>query len=77
MDAGMQGTQILNQSVIYALDPERRSRVNSAYMMCCFTGASAGSYAGGLVYQRFSWTGCCALGGALGATLLALAARRR
>ena len=77
MDAGMQGTQILNQSVIYGLDPERRSRVNSAYMMCCFAGASAGSYAGGLVYQRFSWTGCCILGGALGATLLALAARRR
>lgn len=75
MDAGMQGTQILNQSVIYGLDPQRRARVNSAYMMSCFTGASIGSYAGGLVYQHDGWTGCCALGGALGAALLALAAR--
>lgn len=77
MDAGMQGTQVLNQSVIYGLEPGRRSRVNSAYMVCCFTGASIGSYAGGLVYERFSWTGCCALGGAIGATLLVLASRRR
>lgn len=62
LDAGMQGMQITNQSVIYALLPEARSRINSAYMVCAFTGASLGSYAAGQMYARFSWTGVCWLG---------------
>ena len=35
LDAGMQGLQITNQSIIYSLAPEARSRINSAYMVCC------------------------------------------
>ena len=71
LDAGMQGTQISNQSIIYALAPESRSRVNSAYMVCCFLGASAGSFAGGQLYASYGWSGVCALGAALGLALLA------
>ena len=70
LDAGMQGTQISNQSIIYALAPESRSRVNSAYMVCCFLGASAGSYAGGQLYASYGWSGVCALGVVLGLALL-------
>ncbi len=62
LDAGMQGLQITNQSIIYALLPGARSRVNSAYMVCAFTGASIGSYAAGTLYAAYGWTGDCWLG---------------
>lgn len=62
LDAGMQGLQITNQSIIYALLPGARSRVNSAYMFCAFTGASIGSYAAGTLYAAYGWTGDCWLG---------------
>ena len=70
LDAGMQGTQISNQSIIYALAPESRSRINSAYMVCCFLGASAGSYLGGQLYESYGWNGVCALGATLGLALV-------
>jgi predicted MFS family arabinose efflux permease len=77
LDAGMQGMQITNQSIIYGLRPEARSRVNSAYMVNCFAGASVGSYASGALYARFGWAGDCWLGVALGLGMLlpALSAR--
>lgn len=65
LDAGMQGMQITNQSVIYALRPEARSRVNSVYMFCAFVGASLGSYLAGNAYQHFGWRGDCWLGAVL------------
>ena len=38
LDMGTQGMQITNQAVIYALRPDARSRINSAYMVCYFLG---------------------------------------
>ena len=35
--------QITNQAVIYALRPDARSRINSAYMVCYFLGGAIGS----------------------------------
>jgi predicted MFS family arabinose efflux permease len=77
LDAGMQGMQITNQSIIYGLRPEARSRVNSAYMVNCFVGASLGSYGAGVLYAHFGWAGDCWLGAALGLAMLipALSAR--
>ena len=77
LEGGMQGLQITNQSVIYKLLPDARSRVNSAYMVCCFTGASIGSYAAGELYARYQWGGVCLLGVALGLGLTIPAALRR
>ncbi|MDE3065846.1 MAG: MFS transporter [Acidobacteriota bacterium] len=78
LDAGMQGMQITNQSIIYRLVPDSRGRATSAYMTCSFLGAAAGSLVGGLVYQRAGWTGVCWTGVAIGCGLLApaLGARR-
>ena len=45
LDLGIQATQILNQSVIFRLRPEARSRLNTAYMTCYFAGAVSGSAA--------------------------------
>ncbi len=70
LDTGMQGTQITNQSVIYGLLPGARSRINSAYMVAGFTGASLGSYLSGQAYALFGWYGDCWLGAILGAGLV-------
>ena len=73
LDAGMNTMQISNQSIIYSLLPEARSRVNSAYMVCCFAGASLGSFGAGQLYASYAWAGVCWLGAALGAVLVVLA----
>ena len=70
LGTGMQGMQITNQSVIYGLLPGERSRLNSAYMVSAFAGASVGSYLAGQLYAHFGWYGDCWLGGVLGVALL-------
>jgi predicted MFS family arabinose efflux permease len=73
LDAGMQGLQITNQSIIYSLAPDARSRINSAYMVCAFIGASLGSLAAGQCYAHAGWRGDCLLGGGIGLAILVLA----
>jgi predicted MFS family arabinose efflux permease len=69
-DAGMQGMQITNQAIIYTVAPTQRSRTNSAYMVCFFTGGAVGSLAGGFAYAHWGWTGSCVLGLVVGALAL-------
>jgi predicted MFS family arabinose efflux permease len=66
LDAGAQGMQITNQSVIYGLAPEKNSRITSAYMVCCFTGAAIGSLGAGFAYAHDGWAGVCWLGLVIG-----------
>lgn len=74
LDVGTQGMQITNQAVIYALRPEARSRINSAYMTCYFIGGAIGSAVAGVTYSAFGWPGVCVAGAGCGAlTLLASA----
>jgi predicted MFS family arabinose efflux permease len=80
LDVGVQGLQVTNQSMIYRLAPEARSRVTSAYMVCYFAGGAIGSALGGSLYDSHGWAGVCELGAGIGivATVAALidAARR-
>ncbi|MGX6449271.1 MFS transporter, partial [Patulibacter sp. S7RM1-6] len=62
LDFAVQGTQITNQSAIYALQPEARSRVTTAYMVAYFLGGVAGSSAASAVYAAGGWGAVCALG---------------
>jgi predicted MFS family arabinose efflux permease len=73
LDAGMQGLQITNQSIVYSLAPDARSRINSAYMVCAFIGAACGSLAAGQSYAHDGWRGDCLLGGGIGVVILVLA----
>jgi predicted MFS family arabinose efflux permease len=43
LDVGVQGVHITNQSIIYSLRADARSRINSAYMTTYFVGGAAGS----------------------------------
>ncbi len=72
LDIGTQGMQITNQAIIYALRPDARSRINSAYMVCYFLGGALGSLAAGVAYSSHGWGGVCVLGAAFGALSLAL-----
>jgi predicted MFS family arabinose efflux permease len=72
LDLGVTGVHILNQSTIYGLRAEARSRLNSAYMTSFFVGGAAGSAGSAALYDAAGWTGVCALGTALGAATLLL-----
>ncbi len=74
LDMGTQGMQITNQAVIYALMPEARSRINSAYMFCYFVGGALGSVLAGLAFAHFHWNGVCVLGASFGLLSLGMAA---
>ena len=74
LDVGVQGLQVTNQSLIYRLAPDARSRVNSAYMVCYFAGGALGSALGSSIYESHRWAGVCVLGAVIGivATLAAV-----
>lgn len=79
MDLGTQGTHISNQSIIFALRPEARSRINTAYMCSYFVAGSLGGGISALVYPAFGWTGVCVTGFVLclaGAVVWLFQARR-
>ncbi len=61
-----------NQNVIYALRPEARNRINSAFMTSFFLGGAAGSALTSVVWVHGGWTGVCVLGAALAAGTVAL-----
>jgi predicted MFS family arabinose efflux permease len=73
LDIGTQGMQITNQAIIYALRPDARSRINSAYMVCYFAGGALGSIAAGTAYAAKGWGGVCVLGAFCGLLTGALA----
>ena len=65
LDIGAQSGHVSNQTRIYSLLPEARSRLNMVYMICYFIAGAGGSYAGSLLWHRFGWQGVCGLGSAL------------
>jgi predicted MFS family arabinose efflux permease len=62
LDVGQQITHISNQTRIFTLLPEARSRLNTVYMTASFMGASLGSFLGGLAWDHFQWPGVCGVG---------------
>lgn len=55
LDVAVQCGQVANQSRIFTLRPEARSRMNTAYMTCTFVGGTLGSWLGVQAYDRFGW----------------------
>ncbi|MEV7420130.1 MFS transporter [Streptomyces sp. NPDC089919] len=71
LDIAMQCGMVANQARVYALRPDARSRLNTAYMTCVYLGGSAGSWLGVHAYGRLGWPGVCALMAGLAAVALA------
>jgi predicted MFS family arabinose efflux permease len=61
IDVGVQSGHVANQSRIYALAPDARSRINTFYMVAFFIGGALGSYFGPLGFNLGGWTGFCAI----------------
>jgi predicted MFS family arabinose efflux permease len=57
MDACVQGAHVTNQSVIYDLLPEARSRLTTVYITTMFAGGAIGSAAGAQAYAHWGWPG--------------------
>ncbi|WP_262060221.1 MFS transporter [Streptomyces sp. STR69] len=70
LDVAVQSGQVANQARIFALRPEARARINTAYMTCAFLGGSAGSWLGVRTYDRFGWRGVTGLVAALAVVAL-------
>ncbi|HEY8600666.1 MAG TPA: MFS transporter [Thermomicrobiales bacterium] len=62
LDLGAQGVQVSNQSVIYRLRPEARSRLNTAYMTSYFAGGAIGSATSAVAFARGGWAAVCLIG---------------
>ncbi len=67
LDLAVQGLHVTNQSQIYRLRSEARSRLNSAYMTIYFLGGALGSTLAPIAYDAGGWSGVSVLGAALGA----------
>ena len=76
LDIGLQVMQTPNQSRVFGLRPQARSRLNTIYMVCYFAGGAVGSAVGSLAWQLFHWTGVCMAGLAF-SLLAALSHNRR
>ena len=62
LDIGAQGLHITNQSEIYKLRPEARSRITSAYMTTYFIGGAIGSAGSAAAWDAGGWSAVCLCG---------------
>jgi predicted MFS family arabinose efflux permease len=70
LDLALQAVHVTNQSIVYAVDPEARSRLAGAYMAFYAIGIGAGSIASTATYAWAGWSGVCVLGAAISALAL-------
>ncbi len=72
VDFAAQGLHITNQSQIYRLRPEARSRLTAAYMFSYFLGGTVGSVLSATLYGAFGWDGACLAGAGFGSAAFIL-----
>ena len=65
LDLGGQAVHVLNQSLIFRLQPEAHSRLVGAYMLFYAAGSGLGAMASTAVYASAGWSGVCVLGAVL------------
>lgn len=73
LDLAVQGVHVTNQSSIYRLRPEARSRLTAGYMTSYFIGGASGSLLSSWLYPHAGWTGVCIAGAAIALAALAYA----
>ncbi|MGW2658929.1 MFS transporter [Streptomyces sp. NPDC001478] len=77
LDLAHQAVLNSTQNVIYALRPESRNRINSAFMTSFFVGGAIGSALTSVVWASAGWTGVSVLGASLAAGTVVLWALER
>lgn len=61
LDVGAQMMQVGNQTRIFGLGAQARSRLNTVYMTMFFIGGAVGSALASLAWARWQWNGVCVL----------------
>ncbi|RYF41303.1 MAG: MFS transporter [Comamonadaceae bacterium] len=74
-DLGVQAALIANQTLIYGLEPQARSRLNAVLMVGMFLGMASGAAIGSWLLAHWGWGGVIVL--ATATSLVALAVRLR
>jgi predicted MFS family arabinose efflux permease len=72
LDAGIQAQHIFNQSRLFQLAPDARSRVNTAYIGGNFIGGTLGSLIATVLWAAGGWSAVTGVGAALSAVALCL-----
>lgn len=69
---GLTAFHVLNQNLVYRINPTARSRINAVYMTIYFSGATLGSLTAVYAWQHWGWFGCvsCAFLFALGILII-------
>ncbi|UQA90551.1 MFS transporter [Streptomyces halobius] len=62
LDLAVQAIHLSNQNIVFAIKPEARNRLNSAYMTFYFLGGTFGSASTSTVRVTYGWGGVCILG---------------
>jgi len=62
LDLAVQAVHVTNQSLIFAIRPEARSRLVGAYMVFYSAGSALGALSSTAVYAWFGWPGVSCLG---------------
>ncbi len=70
LDLAVQAVHVTNQSMIFTVRPEARSRLTAAYMIFYSIGSATGSIASTNIYAIFGWNGVCLLGASVSAFAL-------
>lgn len=79
MDIAVQAGHISNQTRVFKLLPEARSRLQTVYMFAYFTGGALGSLIGSWAWDHFGWAGVCvsAMGMMVAGAVVYMAGRKR
>jgi predicted MFS family arabinose efflux permease len=70
LELAVQAVHVSNQSMLYAVSPDARSRLAGTYMVFYSVGTGSGSIASTATYAWAGWTGVCVLGAAISALAL-------
>jgi predicted MFS family arabinose efflux permease len=60
-DLGIQASLVAHQTIIYALNPAARSRLNAIMFTVVFIGMAVGAVLGSKALESFGWTGMVGL----------------
>ena len=55
LDIAVQATNVLNQTRLLSIDPNARSRLNTAFVACNFVGGAVGSALTGVLWEQGGW----------------------
>ncbi len=70
LDLAVQAVHVTNQSLIFNVRPDARSRLTAGYMIFYSIGSATGSIASTSIYAYAGWNGVCLLGAAVSALTL-------